>query len=238
MATARYSMGIKRQSKPQMSIKRPVKQPTMGPKTQTGYQAPTVQGAAPGAAAPGTAPPSTAMPLDPTYEAAMGIAQRNQTQQLALLGAQRQALGQQYGYGVNAAGGVFDDPSNPYSRAAVLQVAYENHKRGNTNGMAARGQLYAGSLQNAQNDAATDNSQARDQLIREFLAANSNISQAELAARNAYEDDVTNAGAARLDRAVANRPDAASVPAYAAPPKPKPKPPPTHHDRPKRRGRR
>jgi hypothetical protein len=44
------------------------------------------------------------------------------------------------------------DPSNPNSRAALLQRSYQNQQRGNTNSMASRGQLYSGALQNAQDE--------------------------------------------------------------------------------------
>ena len=61
-------------------------------------------------------------------------------------------------FGVDHAGNRISDPNsplyNPYSRAALLQRTFENNKRGNTNSYAARGQLYAGSLVNAQNETA------------------------------------------------------------------------------------
>lgn len=49
--------------------------------------------------------------------------------------------------------GNLDDPtadlaSNPYSRAALLQKAYNDQKRGSLNSYASSGQLYAGSYQN------------------------------------------------------------------------------------------
>jgi hypothetical protein len=58
------------------------------------------------------------------------------------------------GQGSYSIGGV--DPSNPNSRAALLQRSYENQQRGNTNSLAARGQLYSGALQNAQDTSAHD----------------------------------------------------------------------------------
>lgn len=60
--------------------------------------------------------------------------------------------------GSYSVGGV--DPSNPNSRAALLQKSYENNQRGNTTSLAARGQLYSGALQNAQ-DASLSNFNAQ-----------------------------------------------------------------------------
>ncbi len=209
----KYSMGIKKPPKPVMSVKKPVSQPTMGAKTQTGYTpAAGVQGAAAPGAAPAGPPASTPLPIDPQYDASMGAAERARARALAQITAQRASLGSTYGMGVNAQGGVFDDPSNPYSRAAVLKLIYDRRVQGNTNSMAARGQLYSGALQTEQNTAASDNSRQRDSLIREFLANNGNLTAQELAAQDAYTDATSAAGGDRLARAIANRPDAASVP--------------------------
>lgn len=43
------------------------------------------------------------------------------------------------------------DVTNPFSRAALLARSHKQNVAGNTNSMAARGQLYSGALQNAQN---------------------------------------------------------------------------------------
>ena len=209
----KYNMGIKKPPKPVMSVKKPVSQPTMGAKTQTGYTpAVGVPGAAAPGAAPGGTPPSVGLPIDPQYDASMGAAERARARALAEITAQRASLGSTYGMGVNSQGGVFDDPSNPYSRAAVLKLIYDRRVQGNTNQMAARGQLYSGALQTEQNTAASDNSRQRDALIREFLANNVSLTAQELAAQDAYTDSVSGAGADRIARAIANRPDAASVP--------------------------
>jgi hypothetical protein len=209
-------MGVKRPSKPIMSVKRPVAQPNMGPKAAAGAQGFGVQGvAAPAAAAPGGPPPSQGLPVDPQFDASIGAADRARARALAEITAQRASLGSTYGMGVNAQGGVFDDPSNPFSRAAVLKLLYDRRQQGNTNAMAARGQLYSGALQTEQNTAASDNARQRDALIREFLSANGQLTAQELATNDAYTDATTNAGADRIARAVANRPDAASVPQNA-----------------------
>jgi hypothetical protein len=170
-----------------------------------------------------------ARPVDPFYEAAAGSANRNLSTTLQQLQYQRGQLGQTYGLGVNAQGGVFDDPTNPYSRAAALQEAYRRSQQGTTTSMAARGQLYAGALQTEQNENARRNDMGRDALIREFLSRNQQLQSGELQAGNAYQDAMTQAASDSILRALAARPDAASVPqpqpvTVKAPAKPKAKP--------------
>lgn len=62
-------------------------------------------------------------------------------------------------YGLN-------DTSDPFAKAALLQQTYQNSRRGNTNSMAAQGQLYSGALQNAQAGAERSYNQGYDQLKR------------------------------------------------------------------------
>lgn len=162
--------------------------------------------------------------IDPFYDAAVGAANRNLSAGLAGLQHQRGQLGQTYGLGINAQGVVFDDVTNPYSRAATLQKAHDQAVRGTQTGMASRGQLYAGSMQNAQNQNAVQRVASRDAMIREFMAAQASIKQQELAAGNAHADAMGAAGSERIMRSLAARPDAPSVPA-APPPRPLAPPP-------------
>lgn len=67
-------------------------------------------------------------------------------------------------YGINAQGGF--DPTNPYSQAAVMKRNYDNSVRGTTNSYAANGQLYAGSLKNAQQQNDFQYGSGSDQLKR------------------------------------------------------------------------
>jgi hypothetical protein len=55
-----------------------------------------------------------------------------------------------FDFGYNPDGSL--NTANPYSRAALYQLAYTNSKRGTTNSLAAQGQLYAGAMVNAQNE--------------------------------------------------------------------------------------
>ncbi len=177
--------------------------------------------------APSTGAPAAPMglPVDPAYDAATGAASFNY--QTAALGAQYQRgqLGQAYGLGIRPDGTVFDDVSNPYSRAAEQQKAYDRAKRGTTTSMAAQGQLYAGSTQNAQNENARVADRGRDALIRSFMGAQQEITQGEQAAQGSYLNASALAESERIARALANRPLPAQVAAPVAPkPKPKAKP--------------
>jgi hypothetical protein len=86
----------------------------------------------------------TPQPPDPSLDAARLSANRNNA--LATSEGAYQTGNLNFDYGYTPAGGV--DTSNPYSRAALLQLGHENQARGTTNGMAAAGQLYSGAIQN------------------------------------------------------------------------------------------
>lgn len=181
------------------------------------------------------APGPQGRPVDPIYDAQTGSANRNLGATLAQLQYQRGMLGQTYGIGITPQGQVFDDPSNPYSRAAAMKLAHDRSVQGTTTSMAARGQLYAGATQTAQNENVRQYDQGRDALIRQFQADQQRIQAAETAARAGAEDAYAQAGSDSLLRALAARPDAASVPvapvqpfqvAPAPRPKVKPKPKP------------
>lgn len=163
-----------------------------------------------------TSPAPQPMQPDPVFMASIGAAQLGYNQQIQNNQYSRGQLGQTYGMGVTPQGGVFDDPSNPYSRAAAMQESYDNSKRGNTNSFAARGQLYAGSLQDAQNTSAENFDKGRDALIREFLGKQAALAQSDTAAGNALTIAATGAQADAIARAQANAnaaPAALSAPA-------------------------
>lgn len=170
--------------------------------------------AAAAAAAPAAAA-AQALPINPQYGADVNAAQRNLDTTLQTDQAQRAGLGATYGLGVDATGNVIDDKSNPYSRAAALQTAYDQSVRGTNNSYAARGQLYSGAIQNAQNWNATQNGSRRDALIREFTSVRTGLDSRDLSARNAYQAAVDAAGAQNIQYGIDHPPDAASVPAVA-----------------------
>ncbi len=183
----------------------------------TGYAAPSAPVARPVSAPTATqGPTAQAMAPDAIYQGQINSAQLGYAQQIAANQYERGQLGTTYGLRGDAQGGVFDDPSNPYSRAAALQESYDNAKRGNTNSYAARGQLYAGSLQNAQNTSADGFNKGRAALISEFLGRQASLAQSDLAARNGLESAALGAQGDALSRAQTaanNAPPELSAPA-------------------------
>ena len=156
--------------------------------------------------APTDAPPPVAPPVDPQYGADVNAATLNRDTTLSQDAADRAALGGIYGLALDASGNVIDDHTNPFSRAAAQQTAYDNAVRGTTNSMAARGQLYSGALQNEQNWNAQQNLKGRDALVREFMGRNTALNRADTAAINAYSSAVGSAGAARAQYALDHPP--------------------------------
>lgn len=100
-------------------------------------------GNAPGQAAGGVTP----APYDPTVDQAALVGGRNVA--IANGNAAYDTGNLSFDYGYNPDGSV--NTANPYSRAALFQLAYTNSKRGTLNSMAAQGQLYSGAYGTAQN---------------------------------------------------------------------------------------
>jgi hypothetical protein len=196
---------------------RAVRKPAAKAPAHVAVRAPSVplMAAAP---APGATPDPApvAMPVDPNFGANVNAAQRNLDTTLQEDAAQRAQLGGTYGFGLDASGNVVDDHSNPYSRAAALQTAYDNSVRGTNNSMAARGQLYSGALQNAQNWNAHQNLASRDALIRAFRNAAGSLDERDTRAKNAYLDAQGAAQAAAIQWAIEHPPPPPPPPDPAA----------------------
>jgi hypothetical protein len=151
----------------------------------------------------GFTPYTSSLPPDPAYQLTIGNLDKTQSDTLAGLTQQRGAGLQQYGYTEDpTTHAIAFDPHNPYSQAALLRQHYQQAKTGNTTSYAAQGQLYAGSLQNAQN-ASTDSYNASDNALTRavinFLATNT---QQQTSAGDAHD---YNAGLA-LGQSVASAP--------------------------------
>lgn len=142
-----------------------------------------------------TAAPAYAPAIDPQFGADVNAAQLNLSTTLQQNEAQRGQLGSSYGFGVDASGNVMDDHTNPFSKAAALQTSYDNSQRGTLNSYAARGQLYSGAIQNAQDWNQHQNLQGRDTLMREFMGARSQLDMSDTGAKNAYSSAVSQAQA-------------------------------------------
>lgn len=151
-------------------------------------------------ALPGPEKPKAGPPIDPIYDAQVGAAQKTRSDKIAGLGQQRIAGLSDFGY--TETGGVLAfDPNNPFSQAALLKRNYDNARRGNVTSLAARGQLYAGSLQNAQANTnfgqGADNNGLQKRLLA-FLAGNTSGVQT---AGNDYDTSVAGYAGERVARA-------------------------------------
>lgn len=114
------------------------------PKPVASVHAPNVQ-SRPLSYAPYT-PPAAPQPQDPGFENQKLQAGRNVALSNSESAYQTGNLGFDAGY--NPDGTV--NTANPYSRAALLQLGYENQQRGTNNSMFAAGQGYSGARLNAQ----------------------------------------------------------------------------------------
>lgn len=118
-------------------------------------------------AAPAQAAPApTARPFDPIYEQQTGLTQKAYNDALAQLQGQRLATKQEYG---------FEDVTNPFSRAKMLQESYQRGQQAQVAGMAARGGLYSGALQQRQELGTQGYQRNRDVLQRQYQGALADI---------------------------------------------------------------
>lgn len=195
MATARLTMSRK---------VAPLKVTTSRPKPVPNVQplSPIPKAPAP-PPAPSSAPfNSNALPPDASYDQQIAGLGRTRDTTLAGLATQRQGGLLQYGYTQDQFGGLAFDPTNPYSQAAILKRNYEESRRGSGTSLAARGQLYSGAYQTAQDYGNQQELQASDQLQKRLLAFLSTNVAGAAQAGSAYEQGVGQAGADRLSRAI------------------------------------
>jgi hypothetical protein len=181
------------------------------PAAVTGPPLPTLAPAAPAVPAPTTFANvnPAGLPVDPAYEGQVAALARNRDDTLLSLAGQRTQGLQDYGFTQAPTGAVAFDPSNPFSRAALLRKNYQESKQGTQTGMAARGQLYAGALQTAQAANDTGFNQNENSLERALIGFLTNNQGAQNRARSAYETGVAQAMADRVVRAqqdLANNP--------------------------------
>ena len=183
---------------------------SLGSAPKTATSAPVTASSGGGSASGPATPPQgfTVTPLnlppDPVYQQTMGTLGTGLTDTLAGIGQARTAGLQQYGYTEDpTTHAIAYDPNNPYSQAALLRKNYQQAKTGNTTSYAAAGQLYAGSLQNAQDKATNDFNFADNNLTRAVINFLANNTQAATTAQDNYN---TAAGQA-LGTSVQNAPN-------------------------------
>lgn len=149
------------------------------------------------------APPPQAQPVDPAAEQRKILIQQQLGDTNASIDQQETDLKRQYG---------LDDPTDPFSRAALLKQSYQNRVRGTGNSYAAQGQLYSGAIQNAQNANATNYQQGTDALRKAQDAQIGNLERQRAAAIfNAAQGNLDADQLAVTDN-LANPPDPAGLP--------------------------
>ena len=166
------------------------KLPTSGTMTTStgtmGYQAPP----------PIAAPP--VQPQDPVSEAKKSNLTRSYNDTSAAIDYDEGRVKREYG---------FDDASNPFSRARLLQQSFENRQRATTNTLAARGQLYSGALVNQKAIDQRGYDTSYDQLRTGYQDALQSILQRRTQARTALDSGTIEADAEGLSRALELRAD-------------------------------
>lgn len=157
--------------------------------------------------------PSYMTPYSAQADTSIAGLQQNYGDSMANSAYQEQQAKQAYGLEPG-----YNDPlTNPYSKAALLEQSYNNAQRSNTNNYAARGQLYSGSLTNAQNTASGGYLQNRAGLQQQQQDTLYGINQQRLAAQRALEQGSAQASAGALSDALQTPIQPAAVtPNYAA----------------------
>lgn len=201
--------------------------------------APTPKPPAPKPPAP-PAPKPQALPFDPMYESTVGNARRQYDTTLAGLQYQEGRVKQQYGW---------DDPSDPFSAAAMLQRNFHQSQRGRLN--TAGNNLYSSSFgrnedqarfgyeqnvdssRKAYADALQDIVQKRNQALVDRDSASS-TAKAESIYR--AQQDRESMATAASDKAL-NDAQIAALNRQANPPKAAPKPKPKPKAKPKPKGK-
>jgi hypothetical protein len=137
------------------------------------------------------------MPWDSQYELSAAGAEKNYGDSMAYLNSKR--LQAQQAYGIDP--GFNDYANNPFSRAALLRKSWDTNVRGTTNSYAAQGQLYAGSVHNAQHANRFNYDQGYDELNRSYLADLGQIDREGAEAAERREAAINDAGWQRLQSA-------------------------------------
>jgi hypothetical protein len=159
------------------------------------FQGPSGGGsaAAPGGSSAGPGAPGAPSPFDPQYDASVAGLGVRRDDALADIAYDEGELKQEFG---------FDDPSNPFSRARLLQRSYDEQKNRTTNSYASMGQLYSGAVQNARSSDTHNYDVAHDSLRRDYDRALEAFRRGRRDANRGYDEGVVGAAGERLDRSL------------------------------------
>ena len=162
----------------------------------------------PAAPAPTAAPAQPQQPFNATYEARQSSITRDTANSEAEVTAQEAQVKQEYG---------FDDVSNPFNRAAMLQRSYAQSQARQMN--TAGNQLYSGSQENATTEGRFQHDQSYDTLRRDYSGQLDQLKARRATIQREAEQRRIDAEAERVNSALADRATAEEAPAPAAGPR-------------------
>jgi hypothetical protein len=165
-------------------------------------------GAAATPAAPAAAGGPLALPVDTAYLGQTESLRNQRDQSIAATRQGRDATLLDFGYSGTfdpntdaLTGGLTFDPSNAFSKAALLKKSYDISRSSAAQSMGSRGGLYQGAFQNQQDLINRGQLQAEDALQTSLTSWLANNAAAIGAARTNYETGVSGAAGDATDRA-------------------------------------
>lgn len=163
--------------------------------------------AAPPAPAAPTPPPT--LPWDSQYESQMGLLRRNLADTGTTLDQEERTARARAGFDPQYA-------NDPFTQAAQLRESLAANNRSARNTLAARGQLWSGSTDNALYSNRMTNEQQTNTARQGLEDALTQVTQRRLAAQRAFDEGSVQAQAERLQNALQQDPEAIPGDATAA----------------------
>lgn len=145
---------------------------------------------------------------DSIYDRQVALTRKNYQDTLDNLQKQRTSAEQSYG---------FDDASNPYSQAKLLERSYKENQAGTSARFAASGGLYSGALQRAKERGTFEHNRDVDQTRRQYQEIIDSLEFQKTQAGTQEQMGVLGADEAALARAQAQAPVDPGVPVGTIP---------------------
>jgi hypothetical protein len=136
---------------------------------------------------------------DAAYDEELAAYRRRLQREQSNIAYERGRTQQEYG---------FEDATDPYSRARMLERAYTQRRTATTTGLAARGQLYSGALRGAQAENRFGYEQQTAQTRKEYLDRLRGLTERGVGAQEDFEMSALGARREALGRAIAQGPEA------------------------------
>lgn len=141
--------------------------------------------------------------VDSIYNSTIGRLRQQREDTYTQLGYQDRRTANDYGFKVDFHGHTADaipefDPTNPFSKMALLQRSFEQTKNGDNTGFAANGQLFSGAYGRQREETQHGFDVNKDSLVKAFQDAINGSNQQRFAAEQAYGNGESDAGKDRL----------------------------------------